>query len=59
MLKGVTTHHMDRFNKVWADGNTYMVRIEGHILTVVNGVSHDWTRGRAKRVTNIWKIVKA
>lgn len=58
-LKSVTTHHPDRFNKVWADGNTYLIFVTGHVLVVRNGVNLDWTRGRAKRAYMIWKVTNA
>lgn len=57
VLKSVTTHHMARFNKVWADGKTYLVWTSGHILAVVNGVNHDWSRGRAARVLKIAIVI--
>lgn len=57
-LKSVTSHHMDRFNKVWADGNTYLVYTDGHVFAVVNGVNHDWTKGRAFRVNEIMLVYK-
>ncbi len=57
-LKSVTTHHPDRFRAVWADANTYLFRTSGHILCVRAGTNCDWTRGRAKRVRQIWKVVK-
>lgn len=57
-LKGATTHHMKRFNKVWADGNTYLVYTRGHVAAVVNGVNLDWTVGRAKRVVAVYQIIK-
>ncbi len=58
ILAGVTTHHPDRFNKIWKDGNTYMFRTRRHILTVRNGINCDWTRGTAKRVEEIYLITK-
>ena len=58
VLKNVTTHHPERFNKVWADGETYVVYCKGHVLAVVNGVNHDWTKGKAKLVIGIYKITK-
>lgn len=60
-LKSVTSHHPDRFPKAWNDGNTYMMIVSGgaHILTIKDGVNHDWTRGKAKRAAEIWQIVKA
>lgn len=58
ILKGVTTHHPDRFKKVWANGKTYLFYTRGHVLAVKNGIVHDWTRGRAKRVLQIFEVVK-
>jgi hypothetical protein len=58
-LKSVTSHHPDRFNKVWADGNTYLVFTARHVLAVVNGINHDWSKGRALRATMILKVVAA
>ncbi len=58
-LKSVTTHHPDRFQGVWADGKTYLMFTPGHILAIVNGVNHDWTRGRALRATAIYEVLPA
>lgn len=58
VLKNVTTHHMDRFKNAWVDGHTYMVHTRNHVLAVVNGTNHDWTRGSAKRVEYITRITK-
>lgn len=55
ILKSVTTHHPERFNKVWRDGR-YILFCNGHVAYVDNGVTHDWTRGRAKRVWKIYEI---
>jgi hypothetical protein len=57
-LKGATTHHMKRFNKVWSDGKTYYVYTRRHVAAVVNGVNLDWTVGRAKRVVAVYEIIK-
>jgi hypothetical protein len=58
-LKSVTTHHPDRFKNVWADGKTYLMFTPGHVLAIVNGVNHDWTRGRALRATAICEVLPA
>jgi len=58
VLRNVTTHHPERFNEVWADGKTYLFFCARHVLAVKNGVNHDWTKGRAKRVIDIWEISK-
>jgi hypothetical protein len=57
VLKSVTTHHPDRFNAVWANGKTYLMSTGGHILAIVNGVNHDWTRGTARRCKGLWEVV--
>lgn len=56
VLKGVTSHHMDRFNKVWANGKSYLCLTQNHVFAVIDGVNHDWTRGRALRVVEIYEV---
>lgn len=56
-LRSVTTHHPDRFPQVWRDGATYLMFTPGHVLAIVNGVNHDWTRGRALRAHSIYRVV--
>ena len=58
-LRNVTTHHPERFSDVWRDGKTYLMYTRGHVLAIVNGVNHDWTRGRAKRCKALYEVVKA
>jgi len=58
-LKGVTTHHMERFSAVWDDGNTYLLFTSRHVGAVVDGVNVDWTKGTAKRVLKVYKITKS
>lgn len=58
-LKSVTTHHPDRFPAVWKNGKTYLMFTPGHVLAIVNGVNHDWTRGRALRAKAIYEVVAA
>lgn len=55
-LRNVTTHHMDRFPEVWADGRTYLVHVRGHILCVKNGKVLDWSRNKALRVVDIYEV---
>lgn len=59
VLKGVTSHHPDRFNKVWRDGHNYWLCNSRHVLAVVNGTTIDWSRGRALRCDQIWRIEKS
>lgn len=58
ILKSVTTHHPDRFKKVWEDGNTYVMHVTRHVLTIRNGVNMDWSRGKAKRAMAIYRVTK-
>jgi len=53
----VTTHHPRRFAKVWPKG-TFLIYTRGHVLTCIDGVVHDWTINKAKRVTEIFRVVK-
>jgi hypothetical protein len=57
-LKGVTTHHMDRFPKAWDDGKTYLLFTKRHIGAVVAGVNIDWTKGSSKRAVAIYEVTK-
>lgn len=59
VLKSVTTHHPDRFPGAWKNGKTYLMFTPGHILAIVDGVNHDWTRGRALRATRILEVLPA
>lgn len=58
-LRSVTTHHPDRFPAVWQDGKRYLMATPRHVLAIINGVNHDWTRGKACRAKAIWEIVPA
>jgi hypothetical protein len=57
-LKSVTTHHPDRFPAVWKDGRRYLMSTPRHVLAIVDGVNHDWTRGKACRSKGIWEITR-
>ena len=58
-LQHVTTHHPARFNKVWRDGKIYIFDLKrSHILTVVDGVVHDWSTGRSLRVRSIDEVMR-
>lgn len=58
ILKGVTSHHPERFNKVWKNGKRYLLFNNSHALAVVNGETIDWSQGRALRIKYIWEIIK-
>src|SRR5688572_11915729 len=55
-LRCVTSHHPDRFHRAWADGHNYWLRNRGHVLAIVNGVTVDWSRGRALRGRTLWRV---
>jgi hypothetical protein len=57
-LQSVTSHHPDRFHKVWADGHNYWLRSNGHVLAIVNGVTIDWSRGKALRGKSLYRLTK-
>lgn len=57
-LRSVTTHHPDRFPAVWKDGKRYLMSTPRHVLAIIDGVNHDWTRGKACRAKGIWEITK-
>ena len=58
VLKSVTTHHPARFNGVWKDGKSYLAFTRGHVAAIIDGKTHDWTEGRAKRVVRLYEVVK-
>lgn len=57
-LRNVTTHHPARFNAAWADGHNYLFHIRAHVLAVKNGVVYDWSKGRAMRVRDVYRVTK-
>lgn len=57
-LQSVTTHHPARFPKVWKDGRNYLFFVARHVAAVIDGRTHDWTEGRAKRCEDIYEITK-
>ncbi len=56
-LKHVTTHQPDRFPHVFRDGKTYLVYVPKHVLAMIDGRVHDWTRGRRKQVQTMLEIL--
>lgn len=58
VLKNITTHHPDRFPKVWKNGKSYLALTKGHCLAIVNGTTHDWTHDRAIRINYIYEVTK-
>lgn len=58
-LKSITTHHPVRFARQWADvaDQSLILITPRHVAAMKGGRVHDWTEGRAVRVTSIWSIV--
>lgn len=56
--KTVTSHHPARYHKAWKDGETYMLLTSSHILTIIDGVNYDWSKGRSLQAYRLFKIVK-
>lgn len=57
-LKNITTHHPERFNAAWKDGETYLLWSDGHISAVIDGALVDHAVGHKRRVVYIGKVVK-
>lgn len=57
-LKNVTNHHPDRFPNVWKNGKNYFFYNTQHVLAVVDGVVHDYTRATRKQVYKIEEVIK-
>lgn len=57
VLRNVTTHHPSRFKDNWPEG-VYLLFSRHHVTAVVDGVVHDWAKGRALRVNKIYQIFR-
>lgn len=55
VLKSVTSHHPARFAKHWPKG-TFIFFNHTHMWCVKDGVTHDWSEGRALRAKTCWMI---
>ena len=53
----VTSHQPDRFPAAWKDGKTYLMLTKGHILAVVNGTCHDWSRNRSLDCITLFEVL--
>lgn len=56
-LRNVTTFHPARFPKAWEDNKTYIAYISGHVLTIINGKTVDWTASRAKQIYAMYEVI--
>ena len=57
-LQSVTTHHPERFPKVWAVIGTCLIYSAAHVSTFKDGQLHDWAVGHAKRATQVMAVLK-
>lgn len=58
-LKSVTTHHPERFAKVWSGMGNCIIYSYAHVSAFKDGQLHDWAVGKAMRATGIHLVVKA
>jgi hypothetical protein len=60
LLQSITTHHPERFRRVWEDAVTEptMIFTNGHVAAYRDGKIHDWSRGRALRAWAVCSITK-
>lgn len=56
VLKNVTTHHPARFNSVWKNGQVYLMFTSNHVLTIIDGVNHDFTINKAARAIALYRV---
>jgi hypothetical protein len=57
-LKTVTSHHPERFAKVWPKGR-FLMRSRSHILAIVDGQNCDWSKGRSLRARKMYQVTQA
>lgn len=58
VLKGVTTHHPNRFNKIWKNGKRYLFLTKDHLAYVEDGAVMDWSRKNAMRVKKVFEVTE-
>lgn len=57
-LQTVTSHHPERFWKVWPAKKTFFCYTAEHFLTIVNGETVCWSKGHALRIKSMYEITK-
>jgi hypothetical protein len=58
-LQTTTTHHPERFAKVWSKmPDNMMLYTKRHVSAYQGGVVKDWVKGKAKRIEEIWIVRK-
>jgi len=56
-LNSITSHHPERFERVWPLEPKFLFSSHTHMWAVVNGRNIDWTEGRACRAVKQWVVV--
>ena len=57
--KYVTTHHPDRFPEGFVGFPTLLMFTNRRVVCYKNGETHDWSRNRSMRATDIFKVLPA
>ena len=56
ILKSITTHHPERFPEAFKGETTMLFYTSNHVAAFKDGVIHDWTRGSARRVEQMFRV---
>ncbi len=56
--QSITTHHPRRFSKQWADVEPLLFHVSGHFAGFRDGQIHDWSVNSAKRVIDLYRLIK-
>jgi len=54
--KSITSGHMKKYPKVWADGKKYLAWTRNHCFAIKNGTKYDWSDNRSLRVEGIIEV---
>lgn len=55
--KVLTSHSPDRFPQAWPSGR-FLMFTRGHVLAIVDGINHDWSRRNSLRCNSLYKVTK-
>ena len=55
LTRNWTVNQIEQGN-AWKDGQSYLVLTSGHMLAVVDGVVHDWSKGSKRRAKMVWRV---
>lgn len=57
--KTLTVKQIEKFNGLWDNEGSVLVKTSGHMLAVENESVHDFTTGTKRRILDAWRIVPA